>query len=220
MNAFNKLFEDLKNKDYFVNLLNFIEQEYKDNICYPTQENIFKAFEMNDISSLKVVIIGQDPYHEENQANGLAFSITKGNPLPPSLKNIYKEIDLEYNSNTLKDGELNYLKDQGVLLLNKYLTVREHQPLSHKNKYYDLFFIDVIKYIEDLNQSIVYLLWGRESQKIEKYITNKQHIMIKTTHPSPLGANKGGWFNSICFRLTNQYLNQNGLKEIEWIKKR
>ena len=217
-NGWNKLFEELKTKQYFLDLLDFLNQEYESKTIYPEKKNLFNCFKKCSFDNLKVVIIGQDPYHEPGQAHGLSFSVQKGVKLPPSLKNIYKEIENEYGKNPSIDGDLTYLANQGVLLINKYLTVEEHKPLSHKNKMYDLLFVDIISFIEQNNSPIVYLLWGNEAHKVSKLIINKNHIFINSTHPSPLGANKGGWFNTNLFKKCDDYLISHEENPINWIK--
>ncbi len=217
----NDFFDSIKNKEYFKNLLNFIDNEYKNNICYPPKEDIFKAFKLTPLDNLKVVIFGQDPYYNKNEANGLAFSVNDNIKLPPSLKNIFKEIYLEYNINDdlPSNGDLSYLAKQGVLLLNTILTVKEKSPLSHKNKMYEEFMKDLLLFLSNINKPIVFLLWGNNSLKLEKYILNKNHLIIKTSHPSPLSANKKGWFNSNCFKNTNEFLINNNIEPISWYKK-
>lgn len=217
-NNWENLFNILKEKQYFIELLDFLNQEYDTKVVYPEKKNLFNCFKKCSEEDIKVVIIGQDPYHEPNQAHGLSFSVQEGVALPPSLKNIYKEIENEYGIYPSKDGNLTYLAEQGVLLLNKYLTVIEHKPLSHKSKLYDKLFVDIIGYLEQIDKPIVYLLWGNEAQKVSKLITNKNHIFINSTHPSPLGANKGGWFNTNLFKKCNNFLVEHGEKPINWIK--
>lgn len=217
-NGWNNLFDKLNSKQYFLDLLVFLNSEYNSKTIYPDKENLFNCFKLCPENDVKVVIIGQDPYHEPNQAHGLCFSVKKGINLPPSLKNIYKEIENEYGTYPSNDGDLTYLAEQGVLLLNKYLTVVEHKALSHKCKFYELLFVDIIEYLESIDRPLVYLLWGNEAQKIEKFITNKKHYVIKSTHPSPLGANKGGWFNTNLFKRCDEYLILNKQKPINWIK--
>jgi uracil-DNA glycosylase len=213
------LFDFLYKKQYFLDLLDFLDQEYDSKVVYPEKKNLFNCFSCCSEEDVKVVIIGQDPYHEPGQAHGLSFSVQKGIALPPSLKNIYKEIENEYGEYPSTDGDLTYLAEQGVLLLNKYLTVVEHKPLSHKSKMYDNLFVDIISFINKIDRPIVYLLWGKEAQKVEKLITNNKHFIIKSTHPSPLGANKGGWFNTNLFKNCNSYLIENKISPIQWVKK-
>ena len=217
----NDFFEKVKTKEYFKELMDFIDYEYKNNVCYPPRDKIFEAFKLTSLDNLKVVIFGQDPYFNKGEANGLAFSVNENIKLPPSLKNIFKEINIEYNKN-INDiptsGDLSYLATQGVLLLNTYLTVKEKSPLSHKNKLYDYLMKDLLEFISSIDKPIVFLLWGNNSKKLKKYLTNPKHLIIETTHPSPLGANKGGWFNSNQFIKCNEYLKSNNIKEINWIK--
>ena len=217
-NGWKNLFDELKTKQYFLELLDFLNQEYSNKVIYPEKKNLFNCFKHCSLKDLKVVIIGQDPYHEPGQAHGLSFSVPYGVKLPPSLKNIYKEIEIEYGKIPSDNGDLTYLADQGVLLLNKYLTVEEHKPLSHKNKMYDLLFVYIISYIEKNNKPIIYLLWCNEAQKVSKLITNKNHIFINSTHPSPLGANKGGWFNTNLFKKCDEFLLSKEENPINWIK--
>ena len=217
----NDFFEKVKTKEYFKELMDFIDNEYKNNVCYPPRDKIFEAFKLTSLDNLKVVIFGQDPYFNKGEANGLAFSVNENVKLPPSLKNIFKEINIEYNKN-INDipttGDLSYLALQGVLLLNTYLTVKEKSPLSHKNKLYDYLMKDLLEFISSIDKPIVFLLWGNNSKKLKKYLTNPKHLIIETTHPSPLGANKGGWFNSNQFIKCNEYLKSNNIKEINRIK--
>lgn len=212
------LYNKIKTKRYFIDLMDFLSKEYSSKTIYPERKNLFNCFKACDLNKLKVVIIGQDPYHQPNQAHGLSFSVMDGVKFPPSLKNIFKEIANEYGSFDAKSGDLTYLAEQGVLLLNKYLTVEEGKPLSHKNAMYDQFFEDVISYIETINEPVVYLLWGGEAQKVSKWIVNPNHIYINSTHPSPLGANKGGWFNTGLFIKCNEFLISKNKNSIKWIK--
>jgi uracil-DNA glycosylase len=201
-------------------LLSFLNEQYKKNIVYPKKEDIFRCFKECSEENLKVIIIGQDPYHEPNQANGLAFSVPDGVDLPPSLLDIYKEIENEYKEPCKKSGDLTYLAKQGVLLLNKYLTVVAHRPLSHKNYLYDELFVEIINSIEEkINRPLVYMLWGSEAQKVSSLIKNKKHIIIKAVHPSPLSANRGGWFNTGIFLKCNEYLVSQQINPINWVNK-
>ena len=210
-------FNEIKNKEYFKNLNNFLDEEYKNRIIYPPRDEIYNAFKSCSLSSLKVVIIGQDPYFNKNQAMGLAFSVKEGVKLPPSLENIYKEIEIEFNSiMNYQSGDLTYLSKQGVFLINPILTVIEGKPLSHNIKEYQLFFKDLMMFIDKIDKPIVFILWGNKAKSYEKYILNKNRLIIKTTHPSPLGANKGGFFNTDMFKKTNEYLKKHGINEIIW----
>lgn len=215
-------FNNIKNKEYSKKLNTFLDYEYKTKTIYPRRDLIFNAFKLTKFEEIKVVIIGQDPYHEKNQAMGLAFSVPDGEILPPSLKNIYKEIGNEFNKKIDNmSGDLTYLARQGVFLINPVLTVVEHQANSHKINEYDLFFKDLLKFIdENNNNKIVFMLWGNEAKKYEKFIRNKNRIILKTSHPSPLSANQGGWFNSNIFIECNNYLVKNSIKEIDFIPKK
>lgn len=210
-------FNEIKNKEYILSLKNFLDEEYKNKTIYPLKEDIFNAFKLCPLSTIKVVIIGQDPYFNKNQAMGLAFSVKEGVKLPPSLENIYKEIENEFKvTMNYQSGDLTYLASQGVFLINPILTVEEGKPLSHNKKEYQLFFKDLMIFIDKIDKPIVFILWGNKAKSYEKYILNKNRLIIKTTHPSPLGANKGGFFNTDMFKKTNEYLKNKGEKEINW----
>lgn len=216
INEWNEFFVRIKDKEYINELKNFLEEEYKNYEIYPKKENVLKAFELTSPKSIKVVIIGQDPYHEPNQAMGLSFSVPSNEKLPPSLKNIYKEIENDLGFTMKNDGDLSYLAKQGVLLINSYLTVRRSAPLSHHKKEYDEFMKDLISYINSLNQPIVFMLWGNFAKKYKKYLTNKNFLILESSHPSPLSANQGGWFNNHHFSKCNNFLIKNNLKPIDW----
>lgn len=217
--TWNEVFEQIKSKDYAIKLNKFLDEEYKNYKIYPPRALMFNAFKLTPLEEVKVVIFGQDPYHEEGQAMGLSFSVPDNIKTPPSLVNIYKEIEMEYKTQFInKGGDLTYLAKQGVLLLNTILTVREAMPLSHNIKEYNLFMQDIISVLNGLNQPIVFLLWGGNAKGLAKYLSNKNHLILTATHPSPLGANHGGWFNCNHFRLTNEFLVKNGIKPINWLK--
>lgn len=217
--TWNEVFNNIKSKDYAASLNHFLDEEYSKHTIYPPREMMFNAFKYTPLEEVKVVIFGQDPYHEEGQAMGLSFSVPDSIKAPPSLINIYKEIEMEYQAQfTNKGGDLTYLAKQGVLLLNTILTVREHMPLSHNIKEYNLFMRDIIDVLNRLDQPIVFLLWGGNAKSLGKYLTNKNHLILTATHPSPLGANHGGWFNCNHFKLTNEFLVKSGLKPINWLK--
>ena len=214
-----EVFKEIKTKDYALKLSSFLDEEYQKHTIYPERKNMFNAFKLTPLENVKVVIFGQDPYHEPGQAMGLAFSVPDNIKTPPSLINIYKEIEIEYNTVIFnKGGDLTYLAKQGVLLLNTILTVREHLPMSHNIKEYNLFMQDILDVLNKVDQPIVFLLWGGAAKGLEKYLTNKNHLILKATHPSPLGANQGGWFNSNIFLKTNEFLEKNGVKPINWVK--
>lgn len=215
----NELFEKIKLQEYAKTLKLFLDEEYKNKIIYPPRKEMFNAFKYCTVNDLKVVIIGQDPYHEPHQAMGLCFAVNHGVALPPSLKNIYKEIENEYHVDMSKqDGDLTYLAKQGVLLLNSILSVEKGKPLSHNIKEYELFFKDILSFINTLNKPIVFLLWGGYAKSLSKYLTNPSFLILKANHPSPLSANRGGWFNNNHFRLCNEYLIKNNLTPIKWYK--
>ena len=213
------VFDEIKEKDYAKELSKFLDNEYANYVIYPKRENLFAAFKLTPLEEVKVVIFGQDPYHEPNQAMGLSFSVPKETDVPPSLINIYKEIELEYNTKFKnRDGDLTYLARQGVLLLNSVLSVREHQPLSHNNELYANFTKDIVTFLNSLDQPIVFLLWGNKAKAMMKYLDNKNHLILTACHPSPLGAMHGGWFGNNHFIKTNEFLSKNGVKTINWLK--
>lgn len=210
-------FKLVQEKDYSKTLHSFLDREYANHICYPPRQLVFNAFKLTPLDKVKVIIIGQDPYHEPGQAMGLSFSVPKGIETPPSLVNIYKEIQREYQINVnLKNGDLTYLAKQGVLLLNSILSVRAHQPMSHNIKEYEQFFNDVLEVLDSQTQPMVFLLWGASARKFKKYLHNPSHLILESVHPSPLSANRGGWFGNNHFIKTNEYLRKNGTKEIKW----
>jgi len=218
-NSWDDFFKSLSSFSYFNQLQTFIDGEYKNHLCYPPKELIFNAFKLTPLNKVKVVVIGQDPYHNEGQAMGLAFSVNKDIVPPPSLMNIYKEIELEYHVVLDKtDGDLSYLSSQGVLLLNSILSVRSHEPMSHNNNLYQQFFIDILKELNSINRPLVYLLWGNSAKKYIRYLNNHKHLVLTSAHPSPLSANKGNWFYNNHFKLANEFLKNHGLKQINWIK--
>ncbi len=217
--TWNEVFEEIKTKDYAIELNKFLDEEYERHTIDPSRENMFNAFRLTPLEDVKVVIFGQDPYHEPGQAMGLSFSVPSNIPTPPSLINIYKEIEQEYKIG-FKDrsGDLTYLARQGVLLLNTILSVREHQPLSHNNAMYKKFTEDIVKCLNNLDQPIVFLLWGNNAKSMAKFLTNKNHLVLMACHPSPLGAMHGGWFGNNHFIKTNEFLSKNGVKTINWLK--
>ena len=210
--------EALKNefeKPYFASLCDFVRQEYKTSTIYPPASLIFNAFNLCPMDKIKVVIIGQDPYHEPGQAHGLCFSVNDGVKFPPSLQNIYKEIASEYNQPMPQSGNLTRWAEQGVLLLNATLTVRAHLAASHQGKGWETFTDNVIKEVNDRCQNIVFLLWGSYAQKKEAYIDKSKHCVLKAAHPSPLSAYRG-FFGCNHFILANNYPRKCGKEEIVW----
>ena len=218
MKTWNDFFEIVNKKDYWQSLKSFWDKEYASKTIYPPRELIFNAFTLTPLDKVKVVVIGQDPYHEKGQAMGLAFSVPNSCKMPPSLINIFKEIELEFDKPVMKLGDLTYLTKQGVFLINTILTVEEGKPMSHKIKEYSYFIKDLLGFLEKLDQPIVFMLWGGNAQKYEQFITNQNHLVIKRTHPSPLGANQGGWFNMNTFKSCNDFLESKNVKAIEWWK--
>lgn len=216
MKTWDEFFNFVKEKPYWAKLEKFWDYEYSNFEVFPKRELIFNAFKLTPLENVKVVVLGQDPYHEPGQAMGLAFSVPSECKLPPSLKNIFKEIENETGKIPAKTGDLTYLAKQGVFLLNTILTVRKGEALSHKTKEYNLLIEDVFNCLNNQNHPIVFMLWGGPAQKYEKFITNKNHLIIKRTHPSPLGANQGGWFNCSQFIECNSFLEKNNIKKIEW----
>ena len=216
MKTWNDFFQEIKEKDYCLRLKSFLDEEYATKTIYPPRELMFNAFKMTPLSEVKVVVIGQDPYHEKGQAMGLSFSVPNSCKIPPSLINIFKEIEIEFGRPYEKAGDLTYLAKQGVLLVNTILTVEEGKPMSHKIKEYSIFMRNLLGFLDNLDQPIVFMLWGGNAQKYEQYITNSNHLIIKRTHPSPLGSNHGGWFNENTFKNCNEFLEKNNVKTIEW----
>lgn len=213
-NNWDKVLKDEINKDYFKELINTINNLYNEKIIYPKKEDIFNAFKL-DYNDVKVVILGQDPYHGEGEAHGYAFSSLK-TPIPPSLKNIYKELysDLGIEKN-MHDGNLLPWVKEGVMLLNTGLTVEKDKPNSHKNLKWNVFTDKVIEKLNEREEPIVFILWGNNARLKKNLITNPIHLVIESAHPSPFSA-RNGFFNSKPFSRTNEFLKKNGIKEINW----
>jgi uracil-DNA glycosylase len=194
-------------------LKNFIDKEYSQHQCFPPKDLILNS--LTNLNNTKVIIIGQDPYHGQNQAHGLAFS-TLDTTIPPSLKNIFKELKNDLNIETPNHGNLTHWHTQGVLLLNTILTVRKHQPNSHKNKGWEHYTNNIISELNNNKENLVFLLWGANAHKTEKLIDTNKHLILKSGHPSPLSANQGKWFGNKHFSKTNQYLIENNITPIDW----
>ncbi|WP_374549021.1 uracil-DNA glycosylase [Flavobacterium sp.] len=203
-------------KNYFHSLISFVKNEYLSKKCFPKGSQIFSAFDHCPFDELKVVIIGQDPYHGVGQANGLCFSVNDGIPFPPSLINIFKEIETDLNIPNPKTGNLERWANQGVLLLNATLTVREGEAGSHQGKGWEQFTDAVIQKISTEKENIVFLLWGSFAKQKGSKIDRTKHFVLETGHPSPLSANRGLWFGNKHFSKTNEYLIQKNLKPISW----
>ncbi|MDP3312473.1 uracil-DNA glycosylase [Lutibacter sp.] len=203
-------------KPYFKDLTSFVKDEYQNCTCYPNFENIFEAFNLCSLEQLKVVIIGQDPYHGKNQAHGLCFSVNEGVSHPPSLANIFKELQNDIENIYPVSGNLSHWANQGVLLLNATLTVREFEPGSHQKKGWEQFTDAVITAISNEKEHVVFLLWGGFAKKKGKHINKNKHFILESGHPSPLSANRGFWFGNNHFSKANFYLKSNNLKPINW----
>ena len=214
-NKWDSILNEEYNKEYFKNLIDFIKQEYKNKTIYPKQNEVFNAFKYTDFDNVKVVILGQDPYHGPNQAEGLSFSVSNEVLKPPSLKNIFKELESDLGIPFPEDNSLKPWAKQGVLLLNAVLTVEEHKPTSHKNKGWEIFTDNVIKTLNKREKPVVFILWGAYARAKKEYITNPKHYIIESAHPSPFSA-RNGFFGSKPFSKTNEFLKKNNIKEIDW----
>lgn len=206
--------KDEFNKSYFRDLGCFIKNEYKNKIVYPKYKDIFKALKLTDYNDVSVVILGQDPYHGVNEAHGLSFSVQEGVPIPPSLRNIFKELELDLGiKKTTTD--LTSWANQGVLLLNSIMTVVKDSPLSHKARGWELFTDKIIEKLGERQKPVVFILWGSYARSKKELIKGKNHYIIESVHPSPLSASRG-FFGSKPFSKTNNFLRKNGIKEIDW----
>ncbi len=215
-------------KEYFVKLTQFVKAEYSHGTCYPPASEIFNAFNLCPFDCVRVVILGQDPYHGPGQAEGLCFSVKDGIELPPSLINIFKEIKQDIGTTPeisqvgisqgrrLYNGSLRRWAEQGVFLLNATLTVRQHQAGSHQRQGWEIFTDAVIKAISDNKEHVVFILWGGYARSKKALIDSTKHLVLESVHPSPLSANRGGWFGNHHFSLCNNYLSQNGISPINW----
>lgn len=202
-------------KEYFKELTDFVKSEYKSAQIYPPPKNIFRAFDLVPFDKVRVVILGQDPYHGHNQANGLCFAVHEGVHNPPSLQNIFKEIENDTGAKSSGDGSLIHLAEQGVLLLNSVLTVRSGSPASHQHKGWETFTNAVIKNLSDNRQHVVFLLWGNYAKEKGAHIDRTKHLVLECAHPSPFSA-YGGFFGCKHFSKTNEYLQKVGEKPIQW----
>jgi uracil-DNA glycosylase len=213
-------------KDYFIKLTEFVRNEYRQHTCYPPGNEIFNAFNLCPLSKVKVVILGQDPYHGEGQAEGLCFSVKTGIALPPSLINIFKEVkdDIGTKPQIIKDlqgkdmydGSLRRWAQQGVFLLNTCLSVRQHEAFSHSRQGWESFTDAVIKIISEKQEHVVFMLWGGPARSKKKIIDTSKHLVLESVHPSPLSANRGGWFGNHHFSRCNAWLQERGLMPIVW----
>ena len=203
-------------KPYFSQLTDFVRNEYATGTCYPPGPLIFNAFNLCPFDKVKVVIIGQDPYHEEGQAQGLSFSVNDGVTFPPSLINIFKEIALDLGKPMPTSGNLTRWAEQGVLLLNATLTVRAHQAASHQRKGWEEFTDAAIRALNARRDHLVFILWGGYARSKKSLIDTSRHLILESVHPSPLSANRGGWFGNHHFSRCTQYLAEHGEQPIEW----
>ena len=209
------ILKDEYNKEYFLNLKKFLEQEYGKYTVFSKKSDIFKSLKLTEYEDTRVVILGQDPYHDDNQANGLAFSVNDGIKLPPSLVNIYKEIESEYQCKVNRRGNLEYLARQGVLLLNTVLTVRAHNANSHKDMGWEIFTDKIIEKLNEREDPVIFVLWGNNAIKKEKLINKERHYVLTAAHPSPLSAYRG-FFGCNHFKKINEILRYLNKEEIKW----
>jgi uracil-DNA glycosylase len=203
-------------KPYFQNLISFVRSEYSSQTCFPPGKQIFSAFDHTPFNKVKVVIIGQDPYHGRGQANGLCFSVADGVVVPPSLQNMFREIENDIGNTPPQSGNLERWANQGVLLLNATLTVKAHQAGSHQNKGWEQFTDAVITKLSEKRNGIVFLLWGGYARKKGEKIEASKHLVLTSGHPSPLSANRGYWFGNKHFSKANTYLLEHSQEEIKW----
>lgn len=203
-------------KPYFSALTDFVRHEYTTTTCYPPGSLIFNAFNLYPFDRVKVVIIGQDPYHEPGQAQGLSFSVPEGVPFPPSLQNIFKEIQFDLGKPIPPTGDLTRWAEQGVLLLNATLTVRAHQAASHQRHGWEQFTDAAIRALNIGRENLVFILWGGYARSKAQLIDRSRHLVLESVHPSPLSANRGGWFGNHHFSQCNAYLREHGEQEIDW----
>ena len=202
-------------KEYFANIVKFVNKIYKEKTIFPPKTRILSALDITDYNDVKVVILGQDPYHGIGEANGLAFSVNDGIKIPPSLKNIYKELHDDLGIEIPNTGNLESWAKEGVLLLNSVLTVEKDKPASHKNIGWEIFTDSIIKKLNERDKPIVFILWGNFAKSKKELITNPKHLVLTSSHPSPFSVNYG-FFGSKPFSKTNEFLRKNGIKEIDW----
>ena len=217
-NNWDIVLNDVYHEPYFINIVKFVNQIYKEKTVFPPKTKILKALTTTDYNDVKVVILGQDPYHGVGEANGLAFSVSDGIKLPPSLRNIYKELHDDLGIPISNKGNLECWAKEGVLLLNAVLTVEKDKPASHKNVGWETFTDTIIQKLNEKETPIVFILWGAFARSKKKYITNPKHLVIESPHPSPFSANYG-FFGSKPFSRTNNFLIQNHITPIDWTVK-
>ena len=202
-------------KPYYTDLYKFVKEEYSSEIVYPPSDDIFNAMHLTPLSEVKVLILGQDPYHNQGQAHGLCFSVQPDVAIPPSLKNIYKELQSDLGCAIPNNGYLVKWAKQGILMLNTVLTVRAHKPLSHQGKGWEQFTDAIIEAVNAQDRPIVYMLWGKPAQRKASMLNNPKHLVLKAAHPSPLSASHG-FFGCKHFSQANQFLEENGMQPIDW----
>ena len=214
-NGWDHILKNEFEKEYYKNMMNFLDRGYKDRTIYPDKDEIFKALELSDFYDTKVVILGQDPYYNYGQAEGLSFSVKSGVSLPPSLKNIYKELKNDLGIEISNNGSLISWARQGVLLLNASLTVEDKKPNSHKDIGWQIFTDEIISTLNSRKEPLVFILWGNFARSKKKLINNPSHLILESSHPSPLSARRG-FFGSKPFSRTNDFLKSHNIKEIDW----
>lgn len=202
-------------KPYYAELYKFVKEEYSNEIVYPPSDDIFNAMHLTPLNEVKVLILGQDPYHNQGQAHGLCFSVQPDVVVPPSLKNIYKELQADLGCEIPNNGYLVKWAQQGILMLNTVLTVRAHKPLSHQGKGCEQFTDAIIEAVNAQDRPIVYMLWGKPAQRKASMLNNPKHLVLKAAHPSPLSASHG-FFGCKHFSQANQFLEENGIQPIDW----
>ena len=215
-NDWAELLKDEFQKPYYLELRKFLASEYKTRLIYPDMYHIFATLQSTSYEDVKVVILGQDPYHGAGQANGLCFSVNDGVPFPPSLMNIFKEVHDDVGAPIPASGDLSRWARQGVLLLNATLTVQAHQPLSHQGRGWEVFTDHVIARLANDREHLVFMLWGAYAKRKGAFIDRSRHLVLTAAHPSPLSANRGGFFGTHHFSRANDYLVQHGLTPIQW----
>lgn len=214
-NYWDTILDNEYHKEYFANIVKFVNKVYKEKTIFPPKTRILSALDITDYNDVKVVILGQDPYHGIGEANGLAFSVNDGVKIPPSLKNIYKELHDDLGIEIPNTGNLESWAKEGVLLLNSVLTVEKDKPASHKNIGWEIFTDSIIKKLNERDKPIVFILWGNFAKSKKELITNPKHLVLTSSHPSPFSVNYG-FFGSKPFSKTNEFLRKNGIKEINW----
>lgn len=215
-NQWRQLLKHKLQSDSYQNLIKWLAHEYNNNIVFPKMENVFNALNLVGPQDVKVVIVGQDPYHGENQAHGLCFSVEKDVKLPPSLRNIYKELQNDMGCNLSKSGNLTKWAKQGVLLLNTVLTVEKGKPHSHKNKGWEQLTGEIINVLNNREKPVIFMLWGGHAKKYAKDINTNKHFVLTANHPSPMSANRGGWFGCKHFSKANEILTSLNNSPIDW----